>query len=162
MLGYYKNPTATKETFENDWFKTGDLGYFDEDGFLFICGRKKNVIIANNGENVFPEEIEDILDRNQFVLECMVYGEEDEKHDERIVALIVPETAAFIDYSEKNNVQINPELIDQLISQAVKETNSQLVQFKQIKKYYIHENELEKTTTQKVKRYMVNKVVTQI
>jgi long-chain acyl-CoA synthetase len=162
MLGYYKNPTATKETFENDWFKTGDLGYFDEDGFLFICGRKKNVIIANNGENVFPEEIEDILDRNQFVLECMVYGEEDEKHDERIVALIVPDTAAFIDYSEKNNVQITPELIDQLISQAVKETNSQLVQFKQIKKYYIHENELEKTTTQKVKRYMVNKVVTQI
>ncbi|MCW8804429.1 MAG: AMP-binding protein, partial [Ignavibacteriaceae bacterium] len=59
MLGYYKNPTATKETFENDWFKTGDIGYFDEDGFLFICGRKKNVIIANNGENVFPEEIED-------------------------------------------------------------------------------------------------------
>jgi len=162
MLGYYKNPAATKETFENDWFKTGDLGYFDEDGFLFICGRKKNVIIANNGENVFPEEIEDILDRNQFVLECMVYGEEDEKHDERIVALIVPDTAAFIDYSEKNNVQITPELIDQLISQAVKETNSQLVQFKQIKKYYIHENELEKTTTQKVKRYMVSKVVTQI
>lgn len=161
MLGYYKNPTATKETFENDWFKTGDLGYFDEDGFLFICGRKKNVIIANNGENVFPEEIEDILDRSQFVLECMIYGEEDEKHDERIVALIVPDTDAFIDYSEKNNVQITPELIDQLISQAVKDANSQLAPFKQIKKYYIHENELEKTTTQKVKRYMVNKVVTQ-
>jgi len=161
MLGYYKNPTATKETFENDWFKTGDLGYFDEDGFLFICGRKKNVIIANNGENVFPEEIEDILDRSQFVLECMIYGEEDEKHDERIVALIVPDTDAFIDYSEKNNVQITPELIDQLISQAVKDANSQLASFKQIKKYFIHENELEKTTTQKVKRYMVNKVVTQ-
>lgn len=161
MIGYYKNPTATKETFEDDWFKTGDLGYFDEDGFLFICGRKKNVIIANNGENVFPEEIEDILCRSQFVLECMVYGEEDEKHDERIVALIVPDAATFIDYSENNNIQITPELIDQLISQAVKETNSQLVQFKQIKKYYIQENELEKTTTQKVKRHMVSKVVTQ-
>lgn len=161
MIGYYKNPTATKETFEDDWFKTGDLGYFDEDGFLFICGRKKNVIIANNGENVFPEEIEDILCRSQFVLECMVYGEEDEKHDERIVALIVPDAATFIDYSEKNNIQITPELIDQLISQAVKETNSQLVQFKQIKKYYIQENELEKTTTQKVKRHMVSKVVSQ-
>jgi len=161
MLGSYKNQTATSETFENEWFKTGDLGYFDEDGFLFICGRKKSVIIANNGENVFPEEIEDILNRNQFILECIVYGEEDEKHDERIVALIVPDTGAFIEYSSKNNVQINPELIDQLISQAVKETNSQLVPFKQIKKYYIQEKELEKTTTQKVKRHLAGKVVTQ-
>jgi long-chain acyl-CoA synthetase len=161
MLGYYKNQSATSETFENEWFKTGDLGYFDEDGFLFICGRKKSVIIANNGENVFPEEIEDILNRNQFILECIVYGEEDEKHDERIVALIVPDTGAFIEYSSKNNVQINPELIDQLISQAVKETNSQLVPFKQIKKYYIQEKELEKTTTQKVKRHLAGKVVTQ-
>jgi long-chain acyl-CoA synthetase len=156
MLGYYKNQYATDNTFENEWFKTGDLGYFDEDGFLYICGRKKNVIIANNGENVYPEEIEDILNRNKFVLECMVYGEEDEKHDERIAALIVPDSSAFIEYSLKNNVKINPELIDQFISQAVKETNSQLVHFKQIKKYYIQENELEKTTTQKVKRYAVN------
>jgi long-chain acyl-CoA synthetase len=160
MLGYYKNQSATLDTFENEWFKTGDLGYFDEDGFLFICGRKKSVIIANNGENVFPEEIEDILNRNQFVLECMVYGEEDEKHDEKIAALIVPDTAAFIEYSSKNNVQINPELIDQLISQAVKDTNSLLVSFKQIKKYYIQEKELEKTTTQKVKRHLAGKVLT--
>ena len=161
MLAYYKNEIATKETFENDWFKTGDLGYFDEDGFLYICGRMKNVIIANNGENVYPEEIEDILNRNPFVLECMVYGEEDEKHDERIAALIVPDSSAFIEYANKNNVQINPELINQLISQAIKETNSQLVQFKQIKKYYIQEKELEKTTTQKVKRHLVTKTVNQ-
>jgi long-chain acyl-CoA synthetase len=159
MLGYYKNQSATSDTFENEWFKTGDLGYFDEDGFLFICGRKKSVIIANNGENVFPEEIEDILNRNQFVLECMVYGEEDEKHDEKIAALVVPDTAAFIEHSSKNNVQINPELIDQLISQAVKDTNSHLVSFKQIKKYYIQEKELEKTTTQKVKRHLAGKVL---
>jgi long-chain acyl-CoA synthetase len=91
----------------------------------------------------------------------MVYGEEDEKHDERIAALIVPDSSAFIEYANKNNVQINPELIDQLISQAIKETNSQLVQFKQIKKYYIQEKELEKTTTQKVKRHLVTKTVNQ-
>ena len=159
MPGYYKNQSATNETFENEWFKTGDLGYLDEDGFLFICGRKKNVIIANNGENVYPEEIEDVLNRNQFVLECMIYGEEDEKHDERIAALIVPDTSAFIDYSTKNNIQINPQLVDQLISEAVKEANAQLVPFKQIKKYYIHENELEKTTTQKIKRHLAIKVL---
>ena len=161
MLGYYKNQIATDETFENEWFKTGDLGYFDDDGFLFICGRMKNVIIANNGENVYPEEIEDILNRNPFILECMVYGEKDEKHDERIAALIVPDSSAFIEYSSRNNIKINPELVDQLISQAVKETNDQLVQFKQIKKYYIQEKELEKTTTQKVKRHMVVKTIEQ-
>ena len=161
MPGYYKNPSATNETFENEWFKTGDLGYVDEDGFLFINGRKKNVIIANNGENVYPEEIEDILNRNQFVLESMVYGEEDEKHDERIAALIVPDTAVFIEYSTNNNVQITPELVDQIISDAVKETNRQLPAFKQIKKFYLHESELEKTTTQKVKRYMVSVAVSQ-
>lgn len=161
MPGYYKNPSATKETFDNDWFKTGDLGYFDQDGFLFINGRKKNVIIANNGENVYPEEIEDKLNRNQFVLESMVYGEKDEKHDERIAALIVPDTAAFIEHSTKNNIEITPELVDQLIADAVKETNRQLPAFKQIKKFYLHENELEKTTTQKVKRYMVSIAVTQ-
>ena len=161
MLGYYKNKAITDDAFDKGWFKTGDLGYFDKDGFLFICGRMKNVIIANNGENVFPEEIEDILDRSQFVLECMVYGEEDEKHDERIAALVVPDTAGFIEYSSKNNVQITPELINRLISEAIKETNKQLVPFKQIKKFYIHENELEKTTTQKVKRHMVSTILTQ-
>jgi long-chain acyl-CoA synthetase len=120
---------------------------------------KKNVIIANNGENVYPEEIEDILNRNQFVLECMVYGEEDEKHDERIAVVIVPDTAAFIEYSNKENIEITPELVDQIISDAVKETNSQLPAFKQIKKFYLHEDELEKTTTQKIKRHLAIKVL---
>ena len=156
MLGYYKNESATKETFDGEWFKTGDLGYFDEDGFLYICGRKKNVIIANNGENVYPEEIEDILNRQSFILECMVYGEKDEKHHERIAAFIVPDSSAFIEYSSKNNIQITKELIEKYIGDAVKETNKQLVQFKQIKKFYVQEKELEKTTTQKVKRYAVN------
>ena len=161
MLGYYKNESATKETFDGEWFKTGDLGYFDEEGFLYICGRKKNVIIANNGENVYPEEIEDILNRQPFVLECMVYGEKDEKHDERIAALIVPDSSAFIEYSSKNHIQITKELIEKYIGDAVKETNKQLVQFKQIKKFYVQEKELEKTTTQKVKRQMVAKTLIQ-
>jgi len=160
MLGYYKNESATKETFDGEWFKTGDLGYFDEDGFLYICGRKKNVIIANNGENVYPEEIEDILNRQPFVLECMVYGEKDEKHDERIAALIVPDSSAFIELSSKNNIQITKELIEKHIGDAVKETNKQLVQFKQIKKFYVQEKELEKTTTQKVKRNLISGNIT--
>lgn len=155
MLGYYKNPKLTQETFENGWFKTGDLGYFDEDGFLHIAGRKKNVIIANNGKNVFPEEIEDLLNRSPFIQECMVYGEQNDKHDEVIAAQIVTDAEAFIEYSEKNNVQITPELVNDIISEEIKKVNKELANYKQIRKFYIRDTEFEKTTTQKIKRYLV-------
>jgi len=153
MLGYYKNEKFTTEAFEDGWFKTGDLGCFDEDGFLHISGRKKNVIIANNGKNIFPEEIEDILHRSPYVLESLVFGEKDDKHDERIAAQIFVDAEAFIEYSEKNNVPITEELIQQKISEVIKETNEQLASFKQIKNFYIRQQEFEKTTTQKIKRY---------
>ncbi|MCK9425968.1 MAG: AMP-binding protein [Ignavibacteriaceae bacterium] len=158
MLGYYKNEKFTQDAFENGWFKTGDLGYFDEDGFLHISGRKKNVIIANNGKNIFPEEIEDILHRSPYVLESLVYGEKDAKHDEKIAAQIFVDAEAFIEYSEKNNVPITEELIHQKISEVIKQTNEQLSSFKQIKKFYIRQHEFEKTTTQKIKRYAASNV----
>ncbi len=157
MLGYYKNETLTKDTLEDSWFKTGDIGFIDEDGFLHISGRKKNVIIANNGKNVFPEEIEDLLNRSRFILESLVYGEEDKKHDEIIAVQIVTDTEAFIEYSEKNNIEITPESINKVISNVIKEVNKELAGYKQIKKFYIRESEFEKTTTQKIKRYLVKK-----
>jgi len=156
MLGYYKNEKITNDAFESGWFKTGDLGFFDEEGFLHISGRKKNVIIANNGKNIFPEEIEDILHRSPYVLESLVFGEKDEKHDEKIAAQIFVDAEAFIEYSEKNNVPITEEMIHGKISEVIKETNEQLASFKQIKKFYIRQHEFEKTTTQKIKRYANN------
>lgn len=158
MLGYYKNQKLTDEAFDNGWFKTGDIGFFDEDGFLHINGRQKNVIISKSGENVFPEEIEDILNRNPFVQESMVYGEEDEKHTEIIAVQIVTDAEAFIEYSEKNKVKITPELVNDIISEAVKETNKELPAFKQIRKFYVRDSEFEKTTTQKIKRYLVKNI----
>jgi len=155
MLGYYKNQKLTDEAFNDSWFKTGDIGYFDEDGFLHINGRQKNVIISKSGENVFPEEIEDILNRNPFVQESMVYGEQDEKHTEIIAVQIVTDAEAFIEYSEKNKVKITPELVNDIIGEAVKETNKELPAFKQIRKFYVRDSEFEKTTTQKIKRYLV-------
>ncbi|MBK7229648.1 MAG: AMP-binding protein [Ignavibacteriales bacterium] len=158
MLGYYKNQKLTDEAFDDSWFKTGDIGFFDEDGFLHINGRQKNVIISKSGENVFPEEIEDILNRNPFVQECMVFGEEDEKHTEIIGVQIVTDAEAFIEFSEKNKVKITPELVNDIISEAVKETNKELPAFKQIRKFYVRDSEFEKTTTQKIKRYLVKNI----
>ncbi|MBK7500976.1 MAG: AMP-binding protein [Ignavibacteriales bacterium] len=158
MLGYYKNQKLTDEAFDDGWFKTGDIGFFDDDGFLHINGRQKNVIISKSGENVFPEEIEDILNRNPFVQESMVYGEQDEKHTEIIAVQIVTDAEAFIEYSEKNKVKITPELVNDIISEAVKETNKELPAFKQIRKFYVRDSEFEKTTTQKIKRYLVKNV----
>jgi len=156
MLGYYKNEIATKDAFSNGWFKTGDLGYFDEDGFLIIAGRKKNVIISKSGKNVFPEEIEDMLNRSQFILESIVYGKDNNKQDEIIAAKIVPDAEAFIELSESEKVTINEKLMLEVLAKEVEKVNKQLPSFKRVMKFEIRENEFEKTTTQKIKRYSSN------
>ncbi|MEP0861658.1 MAG: long-chain fatty acid--CoA ligase, partial [Ignavibacterium sp.] len=90
-----------------------------------------------------------------FIQECMVYGEKDEKHDEVIAAQIVTDAETFIEYSEKNNIQITPELVNNIISEEIKRVNKELANYKQIRKFYIRDTEFEKTTTQKIKRYLV-------
>jgi long-chain acyl-CoA synthetase len=155
MLGFYKNEKATAEVFEDGWFKTGDEGFIDGDGMLHISGRKKNVIISKSGKNVFPEEIEDVLHRSPYVLESLVYGEEDPKQDEIIAAQIVVDAEAFVELSESKGVQITDTLINDVIAQEVKIANKALAPHKQIKKFYIRDQEFEKTTTQKIKRYLV-------
>lgn len=157
MLGYYKNDAATESAFEDGWFKTGDLGKIDDEGFLHICGRKKNVIISKSGKNVYPEEIEDVLNRSPFVLESFVYGEEDAKLDEIISAQIVVDAEAFIELSDMKSVKITPELLHEVIAEEIKKTNAQLPSHKQIRKFKIREQEFEKTTTQKIKRHLVQK-----
>lgn len=155
MLGYYKNEKATQDTFDDGWLKTGDIGFYDEDGFLHINGRKKNVIISKSGKNVFPEEIEDVLVRSPFVLECLVFGEDDPKQGEIISAQIVVDAEAFIELSETQKVKITEELIRKKISEEIDKANKELAAHKMIKKFYIRDNEFEKTTTQKIKRYLV-------
>ncbi len=156
MLGYYKNEKATADAFSDGWFKTGDIGFIDNDGFLHINGRKKNVIISKSGKNVFPEEIEDILVRSPFVLESIVFGEEDPKQGEIISVRLVVDAEAFIELAETQNLKINDELINKTIAEEIEKTNKQLAGYKQIKKFYIRENEFEKTTTQKIKRYLIS------
>lgn len=153
MLGYYKNEKVTKEVMENGWFKTGDIGHVDSDGFLYINGRKKNVIISKSGKNVYPEEIEDILNRSPFILESMVYAEQDSKHGEIIKAQIYVDAEAFIELSEKENIQINEQVIQEIIRKEIQNINKNLAPFKRIQDFIIRDKEFEKTTVQKIKRY---------
>lgn len=155
MIGFYKNEKATREVFEEGWFKTGDEGFLDSDGMLHISGRKKNVIISKSGKNVFPEEVEDALHRSPYVLESLVYGEDDPKQDEIIAAQIVVDAEAFIELADSRGIKITDEFVNDVIAKEVRKVNTELPGYKQIKKFYIREQEFEKTTTQKIKRYLV-------
>ncbi len=155
MLGYYKNEAATNEVMRDGWFYTGDIGFLDRDGFLHINGRKKNVIVARNGENVFPEELENKVSKIPFVLESVIYGTKDEKNDEEIRVMIVPNAETFIDYAQKNNVEVTTELIEKVLNEEIRSLNKELLGHQQIKKVRIRDKEFEKTTTQKIKRYLI-------
>lgn len=159
MLGYYKNPVATEAVMRDGWFYTGDIGYFDTDGFLHISGRKKNVIITANGKNVYPEEIEDLLHRSNFIQESLVFADKNNKDKDVIAAQIVPDSEAFIELSEKEKIQLTEDFIRKTIEDVVKKVNEELPSFKRIQKFYIRTREFEKTTTQKIKRYLVQETV---
>ncbi len=156
MLGYYKNDEQTRNVLNEGWFKTGDIGFFDEDGFLHINGRKKNVIVSRSGKNVFPEEIEDVLNRSKFVLESIVFGEKDDKQGEIISAIIVVDTEAFLEFAETEKIKLNEKTIGDKIKSEIDKVNKQLALHQQIKKFTIRDREFEKTTTQKIKRYLVD------
>lgn len=152
MLGYYKNEEATRKALRDGWLHTGDLGYFDNDGFLFITGRMKNVLITKNGKNVYPEELEDLINKIDIVKESMVYQTENEqKDDTMLAAIIVPD---FDKVKEKYG-EITDEELKEKIWEEVKLVNKQLVSYKYIKQIRLRKEELEKTTTLKIKRYLV-------
>ncbi len=141
MLGYYKNEEATREVMKDGWFYTGDMGYMDKDGYVFITGRKKNVIVLNNGKNVFPEELEQLVDALDGVNESLVYLKE-ENGKERLCAKVVYDKDMF-DSDEKAYAAIEPQ---------IKKVNELLVDYKQIRDFHVTATAMEKTTTAKVKR----------
>lgn len=152
MLGYYNNPEETASVIKDGWFCTGDLGYMDKDGFVYITGRKKSVIVTKNGKNIFPEELETFINKNDYVLESLVYGSEvDNIADElQICAVLVPDMAKIgEDFPEVDAVKIN-----ELMQAAVDEVNKRNPVYKYIRKVTVRNTEFEKTTTRKVKRYV--------
>ncbi len=153
MLGYFGNPEATAEVLSEDgWFRTGDFGYQDKDGFLFITGRKKNVIIAKNGKNVYPEEIETRLNRFTYVKECLVSSRASETKGEEICVLLVPDGDLLIEEADRQNRKITREDEIRAMRKVVKAYNSSAEIYKRIASFIIYQDELPKTTTKKIKR----------
>ena len=151
MLGYYENEEATQEAIEDGWFHSGDVGYLDEEGFLYITGRSKNVIVTQNGKNIYPEEIELLLGNVEEIKECMVYGKEIEGEKELIISVKVIPNLEKIE--EKYGKDLTDEKIHNIIWERIKEVNKKLTSYKAIKNLEIKKDEFEKTTTMKIKRY---------
>ena len=149
MLGYYNNPEANADVFTDDgWFKTGDVGYLDSDGYAYITGRIKFVIVLENGKNVFPEEIEEYLEGIETIAESCVIGRKSEDSDEVILtAVIYPDYSKF---AGKDEDEIKNEL-----RKTINAVNKKLPSFKQIKAIDVRKTEFEKTTTKKIKRQLV-------
>ena len=156
MLGYYEDEEATKDSiFEENgerWFRSGDIGYLDQDGFLFITGRCKNVIVTQNGKNIYPEEIELMLGNIPEIKECMVYGKKDEKEDKELIisARVIPN---YEEIEAKYGKNLSDEEVHKIIWDKIKDVNKQLTSYKAIKNLEIKKDEFVKTTTMKIKRY---------
>ena len=152
MLGYYNMPEETEKVLKDGWFHTGDLGKIDENGFLYITGRCKSVIVTKNGKNIYPEEIESYLNESPLISESLVIGIHKENDDETYVnAQIFPNKEAITEYL-KGTVPTKEE-IKKVISDVIANVNSKIPNYKHIKDFAIRDSEFEKTTTQKVKRY---------
>lgn len=149
MLGYYQNEEATAEAFTEDgWFRTGDIGTMDEEGYITITGRLKSVIVLENGKNVFPEEIEEHLSAVEEISECVVVGRKDKRTGNIILtALIYPDLAQF---KGKDSSEIKS-----FFKGKIEEINRDLVSYKRVQKIEVVENPFEKTTSRKIKRHLV-------
>ncbi len=160
MKGYYKNPEATSEVLVDGYLRTGDLGYIDDEGYVYITGRIKNVIVTHGGKNVYPEEIEEKLNESPYVLESLVVGKKIDEKDmtgEEIFAYIVPDFG-YIEFEKETPIhRIDFKEIGEIIGNVVKELNKKLPEYKRIKGYKVLTEELPKTSTRKIKRYLFQK-----
>lgn len=150
MLGYYEMPEITAEVLKDGWFYTGDLGYFDKKGLLYITGRNKNMIVLKNGKKVFPEEIETIINRLELVEECMVFGmpDKDDKNDVKLSVKVVYDK----EITKEKYFDKTEEELKNIIWNEIKQVNTTFPRYKHIQNLILSKDELIKTTTKKVKR----------
>lgn len=151
MLGYYEDEKATEKVIQDGWFNSGDIGYMDDDGYLYITGRSKNVIVTQNGKNIYPEEIELLLGKIEEIRECMVYGKEESGSKELVISVkVIPD---YEKIEEKHGKDLDEEQIKKIIWEEIKLVNKTLTSYKAIKNLEIKKDEFEKTTTMKIKRF---------
>lgn len=151
MLGYYEMPEQTGEVLKDGWFYTGDLGYIDEDGYIFITGRSKNMIVLKNGKKIFPEELELLINRFELVEESMVFGlpDKNDKNDVKLsVKIVYNQEVVKEKYPDKTEVELY-----EIIWNDIKELNQTFPTYKHIKNMILSKDELIKTTTKKIKRH---------
>jgi long-chain acyl-CoA synthetase len=159
MKGYYKNEEATREVLDEDgWFHTGDIGHLSDRGWLYITGRKKNVIVTASGKNVYPEEIEDELNRSRSVLESLVLGEPlPESTSEEVAAIVVPDLEHFEEMTQARGEAFTTEEIEKTVRSECRGVIADLTEYKRPKRVDLREDEFEKTSTKKIKRFMYKK-----
>ena len=150
MLGYYEDDEETEKVLRNGWLYTGDYGYFDDEGFLYITGRKKNVIVTKGGKNIFPEEVEQLIHENQLVEEVMVHGVEDERiGNVAITADIYPNYELLME----TQGELTESEIYHLFKEYMDTINGMMPPYKHIKRINIRKTPFEKTTSGKIKRF---------
>ena len=151
MLGYYGNEEETKAVLADGWLHTGDLCKIDEDGFIYIYGRKKSVIVLKNGKNIFPEEMENLVNKIEGVTESMIYGlpNSEDENDLKIYVEVVYDEAIMQEMYDTTD----PDKIREIVSGKVKEINRSMPLYKAIKGVIVTKEPIIKTTTGKIKRY---------
>jgi len=144
MLGYYKNEEATRETIDSEgWYHTGDLGLMDADGNVFIKGRSKNMLLGSNGQNIYPEEIEDKLNSMAMVSESVVI-----QRGDQLVGLVYP------DFDEAKTMNFSREDLENIMEQNRQELNAVLPAYCKLSAIQLHEEEFAKTPKKSIKRYL--------
>ncbi|MHB8156000.1 MAG: AMP-dependent synthetase/ligase [Desulfocucumaceae bacterium] len=155
MMGYYKNPKATEAVMKDGWLLTGDLGYIDKRGCLFITGRAKNLIVSAAGKNIYPEEVEAQLLNSPYVTEALVIGEKNPQTErEEVHAIIYPNYEALDEYAAKHKLALDTAQIEKIMKEEVRHQCSHLADYKRVKHFSLREEEFPKTTTRKIKRYL--------
>ncbi len=160
MKEYFNNPEATEEALVDGWYRTGDLGSIDDEGFLYVKGRVRNLIVTANGKNVYPEEVEQQLFKSPYIEEVMVYGKKISPFVEEVHALVYCNQETIDLYAEEREIQqMTPGDVEGLIKSEIKGYGKNLATYKRVKKFRIRDEPFPKTSTGKIKRYALGEEI---